>query len=303
MSPRLPRIQHKLDIGIALVLKCWYSCETRSLAHVRSPKIAFRCRLARQCETGIKRETSVDIGGNIPKTIFVFVINMMFLCSGCARPIGQPTLPPFGPPIIGQPISPPTGRPIGQPISNPIGPPIGPPVGQPVDGIFSLSGSATQQATVRAALSRCTFPFDRLIPGLQRAGLRSIDIVWEPTDEGSLGWASTGGQIGISNSIDGLQAQRTVILELGHAVDFFYLTPEMRKSIIRLWHPDIPDNHEWFGSTAYWDQNGEAFSTLFLWAFADEELWIDAGYSHKPSAELASELRAILLPETVVNWQ
>ena len=119
--------------------------------------------------------------------------------------------------------------------------------------------------------------------------------------DGSLGWASTGGEVSISNSISGLQAQRTAILELGHAVDFFYLTPEMRKAIIRLWHPDIPDNHGWLGSTRYWDQNGEAYSALFLWAFTDEAMWFDAGYSHKPSKELAVQLRAILLPETAMK--
>ena len=119
--------------------------------------------------------------------------------------------------------------------------------------------------------------------------------------EGSLGWASTGGEVAISDSISGLQAQRTAILELGHAVDFFYLTPEMRKEIVRLWHPEASDNHEWFGSTRYWDQNGEAFSTLFLWAFTDEEMWFDAGYSHKPSRELAMQVRAILLSDTALK--
>lgn len=114
--------------------------------------------------------------------------------------------------------------------------------------------------------------------------------------DGTLGWANTAGEVAINNSISGLQAQRTAILELGHAVDFFYLTPDMRKAIMRLWHPDLPDNHDWFGSSGYWSQVGESYSTLFLWAFADEELWFDAGYTHKPSKELAAQLRAILLP-------
>lgn len=118
---------------------------------------------------------------------------------------------------------------------------------------------------------------------------------------GSLGWASTDGQVAINNTISGLQAQRTAIMELGHAADFFYLTPEMRKAIIRLWHPELPDNDEWFGSTDYWSQVGEAYSTLFLWAFTDEEMWFDAGYSHKPSKELAIQLRAIMLPETAMK--
>ena len=160
-------------------------------------------------------------------------------------------------------------------------------------GVISLSGSAMQQATVKAALARCTFPFERLKPGLQQAGISSVKISWQPMDGGSFGWASTAGEVAIKDSISGLQAQRTAILELGHIVDFFYMTPEMRKAIIRIWHPDIPDNHEWFGSTDYWSQNGESYSTLFLWAFTDEEMWFDAGYTHKPSKELASQLRAI----------
>lgn len=27
------------------------------------------------------------------------------------------------------------------------------------------------------------------------------------------------------------------ILELGHEVDFFYMTPQMRREVIQLWHP------------------------------------------------------------------
>lgn len=205
---------------------------------------------------------------------------------GCQSPYRMP-LPQPGQPLP-QPIS---TLPI-QPISQP-GSPLSPPI--------SLSGSAAQQATIRSALARCTFPFERLSPGLQGAGLRSVNISWQPMQEGTQGWASSGGEVAINNSIGGLQAQRTAILELGHAVDFFYLTPQMRKDIVRLWHPNTPDNDEWFGSTGYWNQVGEAYSTLFLWAFADEEMWFDAGYSHKPSKELALKLRTILLPEAVAS--
>ena len=207
------------------------------------------------------------------------------------QPISQPIQPihPISPPIqpIAQPISPPI-QPISQP-TTPGSPPI------------TLSGTVAQQATVKAALARCTFPFERLRPGLQRAGLSSVNISWQPMNDGSLGWASTGGQVAIKNGINGLQAQRTTIMELGHIVDFFYMTPEMRKAVIRLWHPDIPDNHQWFESTDYWDRNGEAFSALFLWAFTDEEMWFDAGYSHKPTKERATQLRAILLPNTATT--
>ncbi len=223
------------------------------------------------------------------------------LCVGCqpiSRPMPMPQ--PVGHPI-GQPIPQPIGQPVPQPIGQPISypQPIGQPNPQPSDsGLFFISGTAEQQATVKQAIARCDFPFERMIPGLQRAGLRSIRIKWEPLGNGTLGWASNGGEIGINSSISGVQAQQTIILELGHAVDFFYMTPEMRRAVTKLWHPDKPDNHEWFGSTQYWDRNGEAFSVLFLWAFADEELWFDGGYSHKPSKELAVQLRKILLPDS-----
>lgn len=219
-------------------------------------------------------------------------------CLGCGmpRPRPQPIFQPLPQPIW-QPISQPMPRPLPPPIIQPISQPIS----QPTSGIFALSGSASQQSTVKAALARCSFPFDRLKPGLQRQGIASVKISWRAMGDGGLGWASTGGEVAINNSISGLQAQRTAILELGHEVDFFYMTPEMRKAVIKLWHPDILDNDEWFGSTAYWSQIGEAYSTLFLWAFTDEEMWFDAGYSHKPSKALASQLRAILLPETAMR--
>ena len=229
-----------------------------------------------------------DRNGWIMNRVVIVIAGLLCVGCGMPQPIRQP-MPIFMP----QPIAWPVPRPNPQPISYP--------TPQPSSGVFSLSGSATQQSTVKTALSRCTFPFDRLKPGLRQAGLSFVKISWQPMGEGSLGWASTGGEVAISDSISGLQAQRTAILELGHAVDFFYLTPEMRKEIVRLWHPEASDNHEWFGSTRYWDQNGEAFSTLFLWAFTDEEMWFEAGYSHKPSRELAMQVRAILLSDTALK--
>ncbi len=240
--------------------------------------------------------------GQMMNRVLIGIIALLCIGCGAPRPIRQPISisQPFPMPI-GQPFPQPIAQPIPQPIAQPISQPIGQPISQPNSGIFLLSGSATQQATVQTALSRCNFPFDRLRPGLRQQGLSSVKISWEPLGEGTLGWASTAGEIGISNSIGGMQAQRTAILELGHIVDFFYLTPDMRKAIIKLWHPGTPDDHQWFGSTRYWDRNGEAYSTLFLWAFADEEMWIDAGYSHKPSRELAAQLRAILLPQVAMR--
>ena len=228
---------------------------------------------------------------------FATILSLLFVGCGMPQPIRQP------PPLIWQPQPIFQPQPIGmpQPITQPISFPQ--PITSPISGssVFSLSGSAAQQTTVKTALARCTFPFERLKPGLQRAGIPAVSISWQPMNGGGLGWASTDGQVAIKDSISGLQAQRTAILELGHAVDFFYMTPEMRRAVIKLWNPGLPDDHEWLGSTAYWDQIGEAYSTLFLWAFTDEEMWFDAGYSHKPSKELASQLRAILLPETAMR--
>ena len=241
------------------------------------------------------RNTMSFNANSVLRNGFLIVAGML-LAVGCSMP--QPIYQPFPPP---QPILYPIPQPIAYPIPQPSPLPISFPTPQPLPGVFSLSGTAAQQSTIKAALSRCTFPFERLKPGLRQAGLNNIKVSWQQMGEGSLGWASTGGEVAISDAIGGLQAQRTAILELGHAVDFFYMTPEMRKEIVRLWHPDASDNHDWFGSTRYWDQNGEAFSTLFLWAFTDEEMWFDAGYSHKPSRELATQVRAILVPETAMK--
>ena len=227
----------------------------------------------------LKKKVEVEAIGSGCMPSRVLMLILLLACLGCQSPSPMP---------LPQPIYQPISQPIYQPISQPVLP-------------ISLSGSAAQQATIKAALARCTFPFNRLKPGLQQAGMSAINISWRPMSEGSLGWASTGGEVAINNSINGLQAQRTAIMELGHSVDFFYLTPEMRKAIIRLWHPELPDSDEWFGSSDYWNQIGEAYSTLFLWAFTDEEMWFDAGYAHKPSKELASQLRALLLPETAMR--
>ncbi len=212
---------------------------------------------------------------------------VLAMCCGCGMP--YPPRPPYPPPY-------PIGQPVGQPIGQPVGQPVGQPISQPIGDVFLVSGTPEQQKTFRDALARCDFPFERLRPGMQRQGISAIRISWLPTGEGTLGWASTAGEIGISSAISGTEAHRTIILELGHIVDFFYMTPQMRSEVLRLWHPGTSDEHGWLGSTRYWDRVGEAYSALFLWAFGDEELWFDAGYSHKPTEELAARLREILLP-------
>jgi len=236
---------------------------------------------------------------------FTLLVLGVFICAGCWGPYPGtygPQPRPINP--VPQPIGPfpqPISQPFPQPISKPISPPPIQPISQPGTPPISLSGTPSQRAIIEAALDRCTFPFERMRPGLQRAGLRTVNISWRSMGEGTKGWASTGGEVAINESIGGLEAQRTAILEMGHTVDFFYLTPEMRREIVRLWHPELTDDHGWLGSTAYWNQVGEAYSTLFLWAFTDEEMWFDAGYSHKPSRELAAKLRAIMLPDTITS--
>lgn len=245
--------------------------------------------------------TERRMAGTITQILAVILLGAASGC-GMPQPIGGPIPRPIPMPIP-QPIGQPVPQPIGLPISQPTPQPIGQPISQPTTNVFSIAGTSEQQATIRSALARCSFPFERLKLGLQRSGRNSIRVFWEPMSDGSLGWASTNAEVAIKDDLRGLQAQRTAILEIGHAVDFFYLTPDMRKEIIRLWHPDIADDHQWFDSTKYWDRNGEAYSALFLWAFTDEEMWFDAGYSHKPSKELAMRLRAIMLPAVATRSQ
>jgi hypothetical protein len=161
-------------------------------------------------------------------------------------------------------------------------------------GIFKLNGTKKQNAIIQQAIDRCTFPWDLLLPGLKKAKVSAIQVTWEKMGSGTLGWASPDGQIAINRSISGDQAQSTFLLEFGHQIDFFYLTPAMRKAIFLTWHPEA-DKHQWFGNTVYWSQVGEAFSALVPWMFADKGLWIDAGYTHKPTKQLATKIKAILL--------
>jgi hypothetical protein len=127
--------------------------------------------------------------------------------------------------------------------------------------VWQLLGSPNQQAIVAAALDRCTFPFDVMLPGLrEQAGRTSIPVAWSDlsryaealaaSDHGhvhegddlghpigsrarvlGLFWFS--GKIEIDTSLerDPELAGEIFLSEAAHAVDMFYLTAAQRHLI------------------------------------------------------------------------
>lgn len=144
-----------------------------------------------------------------------------------------------------------------------------------VVGIWSLVGRDAQNAVVRSALARSSFPWDRLKPGLRRAvGREIIPVEWsdlsryaparaagghgghvedhhveEDGDQGHvliaevdgrrapLGLAWYSGRITLEQSMDTVLATEVFLAEAAHMVDFFYMTPEMRDAVFLAFHP------------------------------------------------------------------
>lgn len=159
--------------------------------------------------------------------------------------------------------------------------------------VFLIRGSASQVQVVRDALAKCTFPFDTLASGLkQSTGKSQIDVSFKNMGFGVGGLASEGGWIRISNALDAQQAQEVFLMEAAHTVDFYSVTPAQRQQIYNIFHPAGPDSHSWFEPSTYWNQVGEAFMYLFVWAYSD--LRPQSSFIHKPTEQMASRLRDVL---------
>lgn len=155
--------------------------------------------------------------------------------------------------------------------------------------IFDLVGTPEQNAVITDALSKITFPWDRLLPGLQaQTGRSTIPVEWidlsrwgsaaveinghplqarahsngeeahviqSPPDElgrrAAWGLAWYSGKISIEQTLPSETAQETFVSEVAHIADFFYMTPKMREAIFDLYHGgDTEDHgHGWFEET------------------------------------------------------
>jgi len=184
---------------------------------------------------------------------------------------------------------------------------------------FHLSGTPAQQAIARDALAVCDFPFDRLLPSLQREGRSSIRVDWadlsrytvssekaghdhihegdavaHPIERDVEGRARVLGlfylppytRIVLDLSLTALPrlAIEVLLAEAAHAVDYHYMTPDMRRAFVNSVHtqqlaPTTPtddgvpfhlDGHtcSWFDVGDYADWVGEAFMEGFIEAFA-----------------------------------
>lgn len=158
--------------------------------------------------------------------------------------------------------------------------------------IFNIKGSQSQVSTIEKALARCTFPYDDLLPGLQKAvGKDQIDVSFRALGPRTGGLSSSAGWIEISTSLGEEEAQGVFLMESAHAVDFFYMTDAQRHAIYNAFHPSGPDNHSWFKPSTYWNEVGEAFMDAFVWAFSD--LRPASQFNHPPSEAIAASIRRI----------
>lgn len=139
--------------------------------------------------------------------------------------------------------------------------------------VWSLRGTAAQQAIAGSALAACDFPFDLLRPSLAAEGKASIDVSWSDLSRYTHGAAAhehADGAHTISREVDGrarvlglfyLPPHTAVVLDLSlaslagrpdlarevflaeaaHAVDYHYMTDGQR---VAVWNAMHPGTHE-----------------------------------------------------------
>lgn len=162
--------------------------------------------------------------------------------------------------------------------------------------VFDLTRlSAQSRGWLEEFLAGCDFDFSRVLPGLTAAGKLKIRVTEEPMSGGVGGWASTDAQIDMNTRLGKDDYQAVFGMESAHEVNFFLprFEADYQPKIIGLFHPAGSDRHQWFGSTPYFDQVGEAWTTTFVWSFSR---WRPDpnNYTHATTPELAAALRTLL---------
>lgn len=184
---------------------------------------------------------------------------------------------------------------------------------------FYLSGTEPQKKVAADALAVCDFPFERLLPSLQREGRQTIRVEWADlsrytasTEKAGHDHVHDGDAVAhpVERVVDGrarvlglfylpphtrivldLSLERSprlgmevLLAEAAHAVDYHYMTPDMRRAFVNSVHRDQLnpsyltddgvafhlDGHEcsWFDVGPYDMWVGEAFMEGFVEAFA-----------------------------------
>lgn len=202
--------------------------------------------------------------------------------------------------------------------------------------IFDLAGTPAQQQTIRDALARCDFPFDRLRDSLAREGKDRIRVDWEDLSRyGSTAAADDHGahtivrevegrsrvlglfylpphtRIVMHSTLAGSLAHEVFLAEAAHAIDYHHMTPAHRRAVWNALHADhqdvaevIPESgdvdhgHSWFdGDAGYGSWVGEALMEGFVRAFAPT-VPVTISLDHPVTPAAAQAIREALVPTT-----
>lgn len=212
------------------------------------------------------------------------------------------------------------------------------------NAVWNLRGSTDQNALIQQALDRCDFPFDTMAPSLQREGKQTIDVTWADLSRyghtEALAHDHAAGAHTITRQVDGrsrvlglfyLPPHTRIVLDNGltsrpalawevflaegaHAVDYHYMTNDMRAAVWNALHDDHDDlapgttvhefgdlghGHSWFdGPGGYATWVGESWMAAFIKAFAPT-VPVTINLDHPISGQAAKVIRKALIPGAV----
>lgn len=123
-----------------------------------------------------------------------------------------------------------------------------------------------------------------------------------------LAWYSGRVSIDISLESEPEYAIEVFLAEGAHMIDFFYMIPNHRRDIFKIYHPDMTDeqivahtDHGWFeetGNNDYWSWVGESFMAGFIRAYTrlgSVQVTLDNFIHHSP-VEAGKPIRKVLTP-------
>jgi len=188
-----------------------------------------------------------------------------------------------------------------------------------------ITNTSYQRRLVEEAISQCTFPYERLLPKLKSEQHKDlIPVEWRNLAQGAaalshstyhkqgihpivvrqqtLGLAWYSGKIELDLSLEHTPslAKEVFLAESAHMVDFFYITPEQRAEMFKIFHhgDTTPHDHGWFeetGNQNYWAFVGEAWMGGFIQAYTELEPSL-GNFEHKINEAEAQQIREILTP-------
>lgn len=220
--------------------------------------------------------------------------------------------------------------------------------------MWNLRGNDVQNSRIRYALNVCDFPFDRMAPSLAKEGKSEINVDWEDLSRYTRQLEEQKAQGGhlhvhegdatahpVTRTVGGrervlglfyLPPYTRIVLDQGlvnnpelaaevflaegaHAVDYHYMTNEMRVAFWNAIHADhedlaegttvtesgdITNGHSWFdGPAGYGTWVGEAWMEGFVEAFSPVRVTINLQHPVPPEAR--DVIRSVLLGEEVVE--